>query len=129
MEDEMKSLSENRTCKMPDLPPGAKAIPCRWTYRVKTNPDDSVSRYKARLVMKGFSQFYGIDYSQTFSPVARMATICSIFSITAGEQMHLAQFDVSTAFLYGELEEFICMQQPEGYEDGRYVNFRKVCMA
>ena len=118
MEDEMKSLSKNRTWEMSDLPLGAKAIPCRWTYIIKTNPDGSVSRYKVRLVIKGFSQRYGIDYSQTFSPAAKMPTIRSILSITASEQMHLAQFDVSTAFLYGELEEVIYMQQPEGYDDG-----------
>lgn len=118
MDDEMKSLNENHTWKLSTLPQGAKAIPCKWTYRVKTNPDGSVNRYKARLVIKGFSQRYGIDYSQTFSPVARMATIRSILSIAASEQMHLAQFDVSTAFLYGELEEVIYMQQPEGYKNG-----------
>lgn len=87
------------------LPQGAKAIPCKWVFRLKTNPDGSIDKYKARLVVKGFSQRQGIDYSQTFSPVARMGTVRSTLSIAASEQMHLVQFDVSTAFLYGELEE------------------------
>lgn len=71
-----------------------------------------------RLVVKGFSQWYGIDYDQTFSPVARMATIRLFISIAASENMSLVQFDVSTVFLYGKLDEDIFMKQPEGYDDG-----------
>ena len=73
--------------------------------------------------MKGFSQCHGIDYGETFSPVAKMGTIRSIISIAASERMHLIQFDVSIAFLYGELKETVFMKQPQGYEDGT----SKVC--
>ncbi|GFT53204.1 retrovirus-related Pol polyprotein from transposon TNT 1-94 [Trichonephila clavipes] len=91
MESEMNSLSENHTWELSDLPVGAKAIPC-------------------------FSQ--GIDYSETYSPVAKLGTIRTVLSIAAEERMHLTQFDVSTAFLYGDLEETIFMKQPEGFKDG-----------
>lgn len=117
MNSEIKSLQENQTWELSTLPKENKAIPCKWVYRVKTNADGSIEKFKARLVIKGFSQRKGIDYNQTFSPVARMGTIRSFLSIAASEQLHLTQFDVSTAFLYGELEESIYMKQPEGYED------------
>ncbi|GFT42874.1 retrovirus-related Pol polyprotein from transposon TNT 1-94 [Trichonephila clavipes] len=93
MESEMNSLSENHTWELSDLPVGAKAIPC-------------------------FSQRQGIDYSETYSPVAKLGTIRTVLSIAAEERMHLTQFDVSTAFLYGDLEETIFMKQPEGFKDG-----------
>lgn len=118
MDREIASLKENQTWILTDLPPGAKAIPCKWVFRLKKNPDGSIDKYKGRLVVKGFSQRHGIDYSETFSPVAKMGTIRSILSIAASERMHLIQFDVSTAFLYGELEETVFMRQPQGYEDG-----------
>ena len=86
-------------------------------YRVKTNSDGSIDKFKARLVIKGFKQVHGIDCNQTFSPVAKMQAIRSILSIGASDKMHLSQFDISTAFLYGDLEEVIYMQQPEGYDD------------
>lgn len=117
MDREIASLKENETYVLIDLPKGAKAIPCKWVYKTKTNPDGSIDKYKARLVVKGFSQRQGIDYNQTFSPVAKMGTIRSILSIAASKKMILAQFDVSTAFLYGNLEETIYMKQPEGYQD------------
>ncbi|GFV77404.1 retrovirus-related Pol polyprotein from transposon TNT 1-94 [Trichonephila clavipes] len=67
MESEMNSLSENHTWELSDLPVGAKAIPCKWVYRLKTNPDGSINKYKARLVARGFSQRQGIDYSETYT--------------------------------------------------------------
>jgi transposase InsO family protein len=124
MESEIASLKANDTWEIVDLPKGAKAIPCRWVYRVKETQTGEIERYKARLVIKGFNQRYGIDYKETFSPVAKLATIRSILSVAANEGLHLGQFDVTTAFLYGELEECIFMQQPPGYETG---NAGKVC--
>ncbi|GFU02586.1 retrovirus-related Pol polyprotein from transposon TNT 1-94 [Trichonephila clavipes] len=118
MESEMNSLRENHTWELSDLPVGAKAIPCKWVYRLKTNPDGIINKYKARLVARGFSQRQGIDYSETYSPVAKLGTIRTVLSIAAEERMHLTQFDVSTAFLYGDLEETLFMKQPEGFKDG-----------
>jgi len=118
MDNEMESLKENSTWKLVELPTDAKAIPCKWVYRVKLNPDGTISKYKARLVAKGYDQRKGIDYSEMFSPVAKLQTIRLLLGIAATEKMHLAQFDVSTAFLYGELDETIFMKQPDGYDDG-----------
>jgi hypothetical protein len=76
------------------------------------------TKFKARLVAKGYSQKADIDYTETFSPVIRFDTIRVMLSVAAKEKLHLAQFDIKTAFLYGELEETIYMRQPEGFEDG-----------
>jgi hypothetical protein len=118
MESEIKSLNENGTWTLEKLPAGFKAIPCKWVYKVKNNPDGSIDRYKARLVIKGCAQKKGIDYDETFSPVAHRSSIRTVISVAANENMTLLQFDVSTAFLYGELEEEIYMQQPSGFDDG-----------
>jgi len=123
MQDEIQSLKDNEAWELQDLPRGKKAIPCKWVYKVKHNADGSIERYKARLVIKGFSQKKGIDYDQTFSPVVRNATIRALLSIAASEKMHLMQFDVSTAFLYGDVDEDIYMKQPEGFSD----NTDRVC--
>jgi transposase InsO family protein len=123
MKNEIQSLRENQTWELTDLPPEKKAIPCKWVYKVKNNPDGSIERYKARLVIKGCAQKKGIDYDQTFSPVVRNTTIRTLLSVAASERMHLMQFDVSTAFLYGDLQEEIYMEQPEGFAD----NSAKVC--
>ena len=118
MQDEMLSLEENNTWKLVNLPPGCKAIDNRWVFHVKQPLDGSGDRYKARLVAKGYSQRAGIDYDETFSPVARFDTIRSVLSVAATENLHIAQFDVKTAFLYGTLDEEIYMKQPEGFDDG-----------
>lgn len=118
MDSEISSLKENNTWSLEALPDKAKALPCKWVFRIKKNPDGSIDKYKARLVIKGFKQKQGIDYNQTFSPVTKLGTVRSLISIAASEKMHLMQFDVSTAFLYGDLDEVIYMEQPEGYSDG-----------
>lgn len=123
MDDEMNSLLKNETWKLVQLPADRKVIDNRWLFKVKCNPDGSVDRFKARLVVRGFSQEYGIDYHETFSPVVKFTSIRTILAIAAAEQMVLKSFDVKTAFLYGELDEDIFMSQPEGYDD----NSGKVC--
>ena len=118
MNDEIKSLHENNTWELVNLPSGVKAIGSRWVMRVKLRADGEIERYKARLVAKGYNQKEGIDYNETFSPVACFDTIRSVLSVTANEGLSLAQFDVKTAFLNGDLEEDIYMIQPDGYSDG-----------
>ena len=77
--------------------------------------DGSVTRYKARLVARGFSQKFGCDYDETFSPVVRGESIRALLALATQENMHLHQMDVQTAFLNGELQEEVYMQQPEEY--------------
>ena len=114
----MESLIQNNTWNLYDLPVDGKVIPTKWVFRIKKNSDGSIEKYKARLVAKGFRQCYVIDYSDIFSPVAKFGTVRSILSIAASENLHLVQFDVSTAFLYCELKEIIYIKQPEGFHDG-----------
>jgi hypothetical protein len=124
MDDEMNSLLQNHTWELVEKPCDRAVIKNRWVYRVKTNVDGSVDRFKARLVAKGYSQQAGIDYTETFSPVARLDTVRALLSVAAAEHLNLCQFDVKTAFLYGTIDEVIYMQQPEGFDDGT----DKVCL-
>lgn len=123
MDSEITSLKENKTWVLQELPPSRKAIPCKWVYKIKRNPDGTVDKFKARLVVKGCAQKEGADYNQVFSPVVRLTTIRSVLAVAARERLKLTQFDVSTAFLYGYLDEEIYIRQPEGFSD----NTNRVC--
>ncbi len=113
---EYASLMENGTWELVKLPDGRKPLSCRWVFRVKYLHDGKVDRFKGRVVAKGFSQKYGIDYDETFSPVVRFSSIRALLAFAVQNGMIIHQMDVVTAFLNGVLEEEIYMQQPEGYE-------------
>lgn len=100
---------------MTPLPIGRKSIGCKWIFKFKYNADGSVERYKARVVAKGYAQNKGIDYNETFAVVAKMTSICTLLALAAVEGLQVHQMDVKTAFLNGDLEEEIYMDQPEGY--------------
>ena len=106
MNEELESLKENETWELVNRPINAKMIQIRWVMRVKTSCDGN-ARFKARLVAKGYAQKQGIDYGETFSPVARYDTNRTLLEVAASKNMKLKQFDVKTAFLYGELEKKI----------------------
>ncbi|MCO5605853.1 hypothetical protein L7F22_060037 [Adiantum nelumboides] len=89
----------------------------RWVYKVKDNSDDGVSRYKPRLVVKGYAETYGIDYEESFALVAKVATIRAIITVATTKGWILHQMDVKNAFLHGDLQEEVYMEQPPGFQD------------
>lgn len=115
------SLSKNKTWILVKLPEGRKAIDCKWVSKIKYKTNGSVNRYKARLCARGFTQRYGIDYRETYSPVVRMDSVRTLLAIAAQFDLDILQIDVKTAFLHGLLEEEIFMSQPEGFAKGNYV--------
>ena len=111
----MDSMYENEFWTLVDPPIGTKPIGCKWVFKKKTDMDGKVSTYKAGLVAKGYSQKYGIDYDETFSPVAMLKSIRIILAIAAYYDYEIWQMDVMTAFLNGHLQEEVYMIQPEGF--------------
>jgi hypothetical protein len=109
-------LYENHTYELVKLPKGKKALKNKWVFRMKTENNSSQPRYKVRLVVKGFGQKKGIDFGEIFSPVVKMSSIRVILSLAASLSLEIDQFDVKTAFLHGNLEEEIYMEQPDGFK-------------
>jgi len=105
-----------------EAPKDRKPIRNKWVFRLKIKPDGSVDWYKARLVIKGCSQKPGIDFSETFSPVARFDSVRTL--LAAAKDFEIAQLDVKTAYLYGDLTETIYMEQPDGFND----DTNRVCL-
>jgi hypothetical protein len=123
MDEKMVALDVNATWELIALPKDKKAIGCKWVYKVKHNADGSVSRYKVRLVAKGYAQTYGIDYEETYSLVAKMTTVRAIIAMAAAAKgWSLHQMDVKNAFLHGDLQEEMYMEQPPGYVDQTHPN-------
>ncbi|GJV14320.1 retrotransposon protein, putative, ty1-copia subclass [Tanacetum coccineum] len=125
MDEEMNSMKVNEVWTEVDPPSNAKIVRSKWLFKKKTDMDGEVHTYKARLVAKGFTQTYGIDYEETFSPVADIRAIRILIAIAAYYDYEIWQMDVKTAFLNGRLDEDIYMEQPEGYVNPKYPN--RVC--
>ncbi|KAL0560868.1 hypothetical protein IC582_001283 [Cucumis melo] len=116
MEEELSMIEKNKTWILVDRPQDRKVIGVKWVLRTKLNADGSINKHKARLVVKGYAQIFGVDYSDTFAPVARMDTIRLLFAIAAQKGWKLYQLDVKSSFLNGILQEEIYVEQPEGCE-------------
>ncbi|KAM2022235.1 hypothetical protein ACFX16_044164 [Malus domestica] len=115
MHEELKALDENETWSVVDLPKGKKAIGSRWIYKTKFNSNGTIERHKTRLVARGFTQTYGIDYKETFAPVAKMNIVRVLLSVVVNHEWPLFQMDVKNAFLHGDLEEEVYMKLPPGH--------------
>ena len=100
---------------MTELPKHKNPIGCKWIYKPKFKSDGSIDKYKARLVAKGYSQTEGIDYAETFAPVAKLNIIKLLIALATKHNWKLNQLDVKSAFLNGELKEEVYLTQPEGF--------------
>ena len=115
MKSEMQSMYDNQVWTLVDPPEGVKTVGCKWVFKEKTDMDGNVNVFKARLVAKGFTQTHGIDYNETFSPVAMAKSIRILLAIAAYYDYEIWQMDIKTAFLNGKLLEDVYMTQPEGF--------------
>lgn len=115
MNDELSALEANDTWDVTTLPPNKRAIGCKWLYKTKFTPTGAIERYKSRLVILGCKQTYGVDYQQTFAPVAKMTTVRALLAVAALQNWYVQQMDVHNAFLHGELHETVYMRLPQGY--------------
>lgn len=123
MVEEIESHRINNSWSLTDLPPGRKSIKSKWVYKLKRDQKGNVIRHKARLVAKGCSQTYGVDYTETFSPVVRYVSVRFLFALAVKKGLQIHQMDAITAYLHGEIQESIFMEQPEGFSDGS----KRVC--
>ena len=125
MKSEVGDLVKRKSWLLTDLPDGRKALRGRWVYKLKIDVNNRISRFKARWVARGFTQRYGVDFWETYSPTARPATVRVFFAITAAFDYDCLQGDIKLAFLQGNFldNEIIYVEQPKGFEDGS----KRVC--
>lgn len=115
MVDEFKALQGQKTWTLVPFHPSQHVIGCKWVFKVKRNSDGTVVRHKARLVAKGYLQEEGIDYQETFSPMAKQPTIRVLLCLALHFNWTIKQLDISNAFLHGVLHENVYMAQPPGF--------------
>ncbi|KAM0988950.1 hypothetical protein ACFX2A_013056 [Malus domestica] len=116
MSEEIAMIEKNSTWKLVNRPSDKPVIGVKWIYKIKLNLDGSIQKNKARLVAKGYSQQPGVDFNETFAPVARLDTIRTLIALAAQKGWKLHQLDVKSAFLNGILEEEVYVDQPQGFE-------------
>ncbi|GJX04108.1 ribonuclease H-like domain-containing protein [Tanacetum coccineum] len=124
--DEYKALIDNNTWVLVPRPPNVNIVHSMWLYKHKYNANESLNRYKDRLVANGRSQQQGINYDETFSPVVKPATIRTVLSLAVSRQWPIYQLDVKNAFLHGHLTETVYMHQPLGFTDSAHSDY--VCL-
>uniref|UniRef100_A0A2N9GTP1 Reverse transcriptase Ty1/copia-type domain-containing protein n=1 Tax=Fagus sylvatica TaxID=28930 RepID=A0A2N9GTP1_FAGSY len=127
MTKELAALEANHTWVLTSLPLGKHPIGCKWVYKIKFKSDGSIERYKARLVAKGYNQLEGIDYAETFSPVAKLVTVRCFIALAAAQGWSVTQLDVNNAFLHGDLDEEVYMALPPRFKSKGGTSTNLVC--
>ena len=122
MHEELNNFTRNEVWNLEERPKDARVIGTKWVFRNKQDDQGVVVRNKARLVAKGFSQVEGLDFGETFAPVARLEAIRILLAYASHHEMKLYQMDVKSAFLNGFINELVYVDQPPGFEDPRYPN-------
>jgi hypothetical protein len=114
MDAELAALAKANTYSLVPRPTDRKTIGCKTVLKIKRGADGQILKYKARIVAKGYSQTYGVDYEETYAPVVRYYSLRMVLALSAHYNLELHHMDVKSAYLNGELEEDIYMEQPEG---------------
>jgi hypothetical protein len=115
MDEELDQIEKKETWELVPIPNNKNVINTKWVFRNKLNEDGQVTRNKARLVCKGYAHIEGIDFKETFAPVARMEAICFLLAYACFKNVKVYQMDVKSTFLNGELEE-VYIEQPKGFQ-------------
>ena len=115
---ELKSLEDAHTWNVVEHPKNTNVVSCKWVFKIKKNAAGEIDKYKAHLVVRGFTQQYGVDYDETYAPVARLASLRLILAIAARQDWDIDVFDFHSAFLNGKLDddEIIFMELPPGFD-------------
>ncbi|KAH9112159.1 hypothetical protein AeMF1_013477 [Aphanomyces euteiches] len=113
---EYQAMLHNSVWELVPLPADRKALKCKWVWKAKYDADGSLERFKARLCLKGYLQIAGVDFTDTYAPVLRLDSLRLLCALVATLDLETAQLDVKTAFLNGDLDEDIYMEQPERYQ-------------
>jgi hypothetical protein len=115
MDEELDQIEKNDTWELVPRPKNKNAIGTKWVFRNKLNEYEQVTMNKARLVCKGYAQIEGIDFEETFAPIARVEEICLLLAYACSKNVKVYQMDVKSFFLNGELEEEVYIEQPGGF--------------
>lgn len=114
IDEELGSMEKNKVWEIVKKPPDVKLLKSKWVFRIKEDEHGNPIRYKARLVAKGFLQKYGVDYNETYAPVAKLTTVRAVLAVGVYRKYIFHHLDVKTAFLHGDLEEEIYLSTPDG---------------
>ena len=120
MQDELGMFKKIGLYEEVEHPCDHKVIDSKWVFKIKQGPNGEIEKYKARLVVKGFTQIHGIDYTDTFAPVTKFATIRALLALATKYNLEIPQMDVKSTFLNGELNEEIFLEPPSGFHSSRY---------
>ena len=115
MQAELEATKASHYWSIVCLPPGKHTFGYKWVYKIKYKSDGSIDRHKACLVAKGYTQQERVDFTETFSPVAKLDSVKVLLALAASHSWHLVQLDVNNAFLHGDLLEEVYIDLPLGY--------------